>query len=382
METNAIATSKLRLLLNAEAFGFGPTAAIADCFPHLRKLFGTIGYVGKGHTLDLQRPLPYDRIHDLTALANGSVEESSALAEIFQQYDIFLTALDCEMAERALAAGLWTAIYDPLTWYWKTISPAVKACDLYIAQDFFGVRERMADQAECFGPAVVVPPIVSPTPTVSDDAPRDHVLLNLGGLNNPFWSAEETLAYARLVVASVVASVQPGAGEEPLPLIIAANSAIAAALPQYGVRNFSREQMQAVLANSRYAFMTPGLGNIYDAARHRVPTIWLPPANDSQGQQLDLLTGHGMSDGSLDWHSFTGNEAIDYKGNQAAILKRITAQVEATAGSAELQSALGRRMAQLVKTLASSGCSALTARFGSGGAEQLASILLDKAQSK
>ncbi|MDQ5932876.1 MAG: hypothetical protein QG574_160, partial [Cyanobacteriota bacterium erpe_2018_sw_21hr_WHONDRS-SW48-000092_B_bin.40] len=25
--------TKPRLLLNAEAFGFGPTAAIADCFP-------------------------------------------------------------------------------------------------------------------------------------------------------------------------------------------------------------------------------------------------------------------------------------------------------------------------------------------------------------
>jgi len=377
METNAIATSKLRLLLNAEAFGFGPTAAIADCFPHLRKLFGTIGYVGKGHTLDLQKPLPYDCIHDLTGF--DQLEEDAALADIFKQYDIFLTALDCEMAERALTAGLWTAIYDPLTWYWKSIAPVVKNCHLYIAQDFFGVRERMASQAECFGQAVVVAPIVSPTPAVSDDAPREHVLLNLGGLNNPFWSAQDTLAYARLVVESVVKS---GAVKEPL--IIAANSAIAKALPQYGVRNYSREQMQAVLANSRYAFMTPGLGNIYDAARHQVPTIWLPPANDSQGQQLDLLTAHGMADGSLDWHSFTEAEAIDYKGEQAAILKRITAQVESTAGSAELQAALTRRMSQLVETLASSGdasaCTALTARFGSGGAEQLASILLARAE--
>ena len=38
--------NKKRLLLNAEPFGFGPTAAIADCFPHLREHFGKVGYGG------------------------------------------------------------------------------------------------------------------------------------------------------------------------------------------------------------------------------------------------------------------------------------------------------------------------------------------------
>lgn len=30
--------------------------------------------------------------------------------------------------------------------------------------------------------------------------------------------------------------------------------------------------------------MTPGLGNIYDAATFAKHVVWLPPANDSQGQ--------------------------------------------------------------------------------------------------
>ncbi|MBS1993005.1 MAG: hypothetical protein JSS83_20950 [Cyanobacteria bacterium SZAS LIN-3] len=379
METNAIATSELRLLLNAEAFGFGPTAAIADCFPHLRKLFGTIGYVGKGHTLDLQKPLSYDAIHDLAVVGDG-VE----LDRLFAGYDVFLTALDFDMAERARRAGLWVAVYDPLTWYWKEISPAVRACHLYLAQDFFGVRERMVGEAESFGEAVVVPPIVSQTPSAPEDLPREHVLLNLGGLNNPYWTAEDTLAYARLVVSSVVQS-----GAVKLPLVIAANSVIAAALPEYGVRNFSREQMQGVLASASYALMTPGLGNIYDAARHNVPTIWLPPANDSQGQQLKLLEANGMADGSLDWETFvqSGDEAVaaaelDYKADQGDILKSITALVAGTAGSAELRAALTRRIAALIAGLEgdSGGCTALTARFGSGGAEQLALILRTRAR--
>ena len=135
MEKPATTASKARLLLNAEPFGFGPTAAIAECFLHLRPLFQTIGYLGKGHTLDLQKPLPYDRIHDLEREENPEA--------VFADYDIFFTALDFEMAGKALAHGLTVIIYDPLTWYWKTIPAVVRDVDLYIAQNFFGVEERL-----------------------------------------------------------------------------------------------------------------------------------------------------------------------------------------------------------------------------------------------
>lgn len=39
--------NETRLLLNAEPFGFGPTAAIASFFPLLRPHFENIGYIGK-----------------------------------------------------------------------------------------------------------------------------------------------------------------------------------------------------------------------------------------------------------------------------------------------------------------------------------------------
>ena len=50
----------LKLLLTAEAFGFGPSAAIAQIFKFLREYVHTIAFAGTGHTLDIQRPLYYD----------------------------------------------------------------------------------------------------------------------------------------------------------------------------------------------------------------------------------------------------------------------------------------------------------------------------------
>jgi hypothetical protein len=191
------------------------------------------------------------------------------------------------MAEKALGQGLTVCIYDPLTWYWKTIPAVVRDVDLYIAQNFFGVEERLKSAEFAAANCQTVAPIVGQQPDNQSngkaDSTKDLVLVNLGGLSNPLWTGNEALTYARQILEAVLPTL---AGQK---VVVAANSAISAALAHLGAKNLSREQMQVVLQQAKYALMTPGLGNIYDAARFDTPTIWLPPANDSQGQQLALL---------------------------------------------------------------------------------------------
>ncbi len=391
--------NKKRLLLNAEPFGFGPTAAIADCFPHLREHFGKVGYVGVGFTLDLQRPLPYDSLHDVTGVP---AELSDAvLADIFSQYDIFLTALDFCMAEKARAAGLTVVIYDPLTWYWKTIPQVVKDADLYIAQDFFGVRERLQQESHLFNAerVRVVPPIIGDVAHAS--GVRDTVLLNLGGLNNPFWSAEGTLAYARFIVEAFTAVAQNVEVVIAANKCIAANARIADELAEFGVKNLSRAEMQEVLKGAKFALMTPGLGNVYDAARFDIPTIWLPPANDSQGQQLFMLLEADMVDGHVDWHHLLPGKAIDYSAEQTVVLKKVALAVTKSCGSKTAKRVLERHLAESIESMdraiqwrmetrrssrerapAFSLTSQLVDKFGAGGAREVARLVAELANSK
>lgn len=383
------AMKKNRLLLNAEPFGFGPTAAIADCFPFLRKHFGTVGYVGVGFTLDLQRPLPYDSLHDITSVSPDELDEK--LAGIFAQYDLFLTALDFGMAEKAHAAGLTVCIYDPLTWYWKTIPPVVKDADLYIAQDFYGVRERFVSEPHLFNAQTVrvVPPIIGDI--AHAECARDTVLLNLGGLNNPFWSAEGTLAYARLIVEAFTQVVSDVDIVITGNKCITANARIAHELSEFGVKNLSRTQMQEVLKGARYALMTPGLGNIYDAARFDIPTIWLPPANDSQGQQLVTLAQNGMVDGFIDWHQLLGGEPIDYSADQTAVLEQVSAAVAVACSSAEAKVTLEKHLRARISALFgasatkpaghASWTAQLVDKFGAGGAREVAELVAELAKS-
>lgn len=376
MDNFRMGKSDVRILANAEPFGFGPAAALADFFPYLREKCSKLGYIGGGHTLDLQRPLAYDYIHDASGLPDDRIEQ--ILRGLRSHFSIFFTALDFRMAKLARNAGYTVCIYDPLTWYWTGIPRIAKHCDLYIAQDFYGVRERIRNDAHRFSNVEVVPPIVPVT------EPRRHrkdfALLNLGGLNNPYWTNGETSAYAKLVI-NAVAKIQE---QMKIPLIAAANSALAEEFADFGVRNYPRHEMQTYLAEAKYALMTPGLGNIYDAARYDTPTIWLPPANDSQGQQLQLLIENDATDGQVNWediHTLPTN--LNYTGHQSKILAKLSELLSRSDAGTETK--LAEQLLPKCKLLGSrfhygSRCSDLMLTFRSGGAERVANLVYSLSQ--
>jgi hypothetical protein len=130
--------------------------------------------------------------------------------------------------------------------------------------------------------------------------------------------------------------------------------------------------------------MTPGLGNIFDAARFGTPTIWLPPANDSQGRQLHMLAEREMVDGHLDWHTFISPQArIDYNAPQQEVLKQVAAHVDACAGNTRRRDSLKRTMTPMfdsLKTKLIGNATALMFELGSGGADKVASLVVEQAR--
>jgi hypothetical protein len=364
--------SKSRLLLNAEPFGFGPTAAVAAFFPYLRERFASISYIGKGHTLDLQQPLSYDAVHDLSDLSRE--DENRRIAEICKSNDILLTACDFGVAEQAMKSGCHVIIYDPLTWYWKNIPDVVKKTDLYLAQNFLGVSDRIAKDKDRFSQTKIVPPIVD---APDEHVERNYVLINLGGLRNPFLPSATLVDYAKVVLRAVSPCL-----EDTDSVVIATSNGIADSLSDDRAKSYSLSDMGKILERTKFAFMTPGLGNIYDAANHGIPTVWLPPANDSQGQQLRLLQSHNMCDGYVGWESITGAH-IDYSQDQNIVLQNIAQAIQTTTRYSHFQDACDAAMLR-EGTKSRSVAPSLTRlieKFGRGGAQNVANSVHDYAQS-
>ena len=291
----------LRVLVIAQAFGFGPAAAMAQVFDHLRPRVRYLAFAGTGHTCDIHMDLPYDAVHRLPDPGT-----SEALGRLLAKHHAALVSCDAPAGAAAKAAGIPFGFYDPIPWFWPQWPSVFESADLYMCQDFFGVRERVRDAGRN---VVIVPPML---PSASHAAAKRgrHVLVNLGGICNPLHSQEASVSYARLVMAIVPAAAQL------YPEIHVATSQLIANHIRHeapAAQTIPPRDVQRLLGTSELAAMTPGLGNIYEAAALAKRVFWLPPANASQGQQLVILQQRGLAPFAADWHDILPARApIDY----------------------------------------------------------------------
>lgn len=328
--------SDQKLLINAEPFGFGPAAAMAHVFPHLRPHIKEIGFIGAGHVLDLHRKLPYDKIHDVNP------QNADAFIEECKHYDLFLTASDFEAAALAKKAGCKVIIYDPLTWYWSQLPKIIFESDLYLAQNFYGVTQRL--EMSNIKQGRVVPPL---TQAIKNPAPNENTLfVNFGGLRNPFIKEKQLQEYVDFISNCIELTL----GNEFDEVKIGTSSSIANALTsRHPIQTYTPQNSQEMLASSRLVFMTPGLGNIYDAAEAKTQVFWLPPTNDSQGQQLRLLIKYGLDPLAIDWHDILDRDPINYFDSQDKVLKQIAEYMNEAAHSPKAMGKLSRHLRYLYR---------------------------------
>lgn len=179
---------------------------------------------------------------------------------------------------------------------------------LYIVQDFIGVKERLS--AELAGNrTVMVPPMVTiQVPSWE----RNFYLLNVGGLSNPYLSHQTIIQFAQLCGLAT-------SGYSTFPWHRLGNALVSEGAKSYGFHTVSPGEAAGLLSGCRVAVLTGGLGNIFDVASFRsIPAVFLPPFNDSQGQQLRLLKDRGLLDAWVDWQDI-GFDPIDYWADQPSV---------------------------------------------------------------
>lgn len=369
-----------RVLLNAESFGFGPSAAIAEMFPYFRDRVVCLSYIGTGHTLDLQMKLAYDQIFDYSADSLKSQKEKFWAAA--RNYDIFITACDFKAARWAKEMNLQVMIYDPLTWYWDKVPDIVTQSDFYVAQNFFGVAERLKLEAGSFPEYVIIPAIVSDLHETTEVKDQDLLLVNIGGLSNPYFAQVDLQEFAGNLLTAIRNLLEGEYGEVVCVTSASIRQAVQHICPAITLQP---QEVQRKLSASKLAIMTSGLGNIYEASAMQKQVIWLPPSNDSQGQQIKLLQQHGMVDYMIDWSDIFEDAPIDYFDSQekvmrqiAICMKRLSQEPEA---QAKFQTLLGKAF-QASKINKTSALVQLAATFGIQGAKKAVESMLQRMDKK
>ncbi|CAH0048175.1 unnamed protein product [Clonostachys solani] len=293
--------------VHAEAFGFGPSSLLLTLAPMLRKLASSIGphttteYVGHGHTLDLNTSPPWDNVHDCDTSTN---QGKQALGDLFQLQQPLLIVAVSDPAFVELMSGLGARrliVIDPLMWFWPSVPLAWANASLVIAVDYIGVRSRV-DEAKMRN-AVVVPPLVPSIGRSISKGPRKGTLVNLGGLQNPFISVDENIAFARLILSVVQQAIKARNHPDDLPLHFLTSQGVCAGMESDVATSTSPDKARVLLSECKTAFLTSGLSNIYDAADCGGRVVFLPATNQSQGEQPELMERDiGCSFTRIDWH--------------------------------------------------------------------------------
>lgn len=300
----------MKILLNAEAFGFGPSAGASVIFDIIKNNFNDyiVDYIGQGHTLDLQSKLSYSCIYEY--------QSENQFKELVKGYDFFITALDFEKAKFAKEVGIKTIVYDTLLWYWKDKS-IVQFADYYITQNFYGVKETLESMSNelIHTQTHIIPPLIQKKDL--NKKCEDFLLINFGGLENPYWTVEVTAHYIQKILSIILPIVQ---SQFKIIKIVCSQNHIPY-LKGFPVETASYKEMQNFLQKASLVIATSGLGNIYEIANYQVNSLFLPPVNDSQGQQLEILKQKGLIDNALDWSEFQCS--IDYFKNQLDVLNDI-----------------------------------------------------------
>ena len=216
------------------------------------------------------------------------------------------------------------------------------------------------------------------TPSGADIGARksEITLIDLGGLQDPFWPVEVPVAYARAVIEACGALAP---SDIPVHIVVSQGIAERLRIDRTSCRPLS--EMPTLLSRSHFAFLTPGLGNIYDAANSQTPAVWLPPANDSQGRQLHLLRSEGLYYPGADWEDL--GVRVDYLQEQSFVMAAIKERISwlgTVEGRARLVDTLRRSLSKLEATEQSSQDN-LIRKFGRGGADAVVTIVCDWIQS-
>ncbi|KAL7904553.1 hypothetical protein GGI35DRAFT_462671 [Trichoderma velutinum] len=316
---STVPVGQATIWVHAEAFGYGPSALALTILPKLRKLATASGgpvvleYIGEGHTLELNTSPPWDKVHKCSVLSPEGKEALINLVRLHRP-SLIISSVDEPFAEViSKLESTRLVVIDQLLWSWPSIPKPWRTAAKIVAVNYIGVHECILK--EHLDNAVVVPPLLPPTETISFTGPRKGTLINLGGLRNPFTPLSQNVAYATLILHVVKSAVETRNDPDDLPVQCIVSQEVNAGINSRLASSTTPTNARNLLARSKTAFLTSGRTNIYDAADCGGRVIFLPPTNKTQGLQPRLLKEKlGCSLTCIDWHDLNDTQhPIDYK---------------------------------------------------------------------
>ena len=185
---------------------------------------------------------------------------------------------------------------------WNDIPEYTRKVEVYAIQNFPGTSQKLS-RMKPDNPIVVGPIVDKPVLPLKK---LDQITLSFGGLESWLIKIGVDSDYPFIIASILVKAIQESHTKDKL--LVTGNSACMTKLRETykshaGIEFacLSHKRFLEELSKSRLFLTSPGLGATYEAFSHSIPTVFLPPQNYSQFQQLKLLRANGAAPYSFHW---------------------------------------------------------------------------------
>lgn len=242
----------MRILMDHSPTGFGPRGKATILAKALRNRCHEVGFT----------PVP---------VADLPMEEVEKILESGQplQWDLCFAVMSPGLAAFARKKRKPLAYLDSLFYMWDSIDETVLSADLYFAQNFPGVPEKINAWGKKINHPVIVGPIVPPDDTLINSS--KHVLITLGGDHS-------------LIPSGYASSIASFAHESlhPQPLVFCGD----------GWRDYPPDEYHTLVKQATCVIASPGLTGAFEAFACKKPVYFLPPQNFSQDQHYKVFQNY------------------------------------------------------------------------------------------
>lgn len=365
-------TGERRLVLCAQAVGYGPAAKLLAIAERLRAHHADCLFLGSGIAFELVSRSP-----DVIEAVEAKPGDARARRVIASARAV-VSVMDVEFARLALDLCKPLFAVDSLSWMRRPVPAEFLAARRYWVQNFPGVREHLA----AIGPAPsVVGPIVPARERERPSAPSG-VVVNLGGCDTPYVVAGDDAGYSDFVVRGLIDSELTSASSREI-FVMAGARCIERLRARYGASgvhfvSLPYGEALALRARATLVLTAPGVTTTLECFRSGTPTFFLPPQNYSQWLVLERLCGAGLAPHAFRWADHLEPGAFVEAWTPAERVSMVRRAIRSVAGDAAAGRAYREKLACVARAPTGSLARAQRAFFdtlGPNGAATIAAAL-------
>lgn len=335
-----------KLILTAENFAFGPIGKLLNVADLLKEQGHEMKFIGFGTSLQLAKHFPFNAVHEIDTDNKASI---LALEAIMVKGDILISSMDLASVIVAKKLGKPVVWIDCLFWFWDSIPEPLFDIDLYIRERSMDDSINDAKYSFKIKNLYNVGPIIG---RVKDIKRKRQALISYGGGEAYYWYKASIDTNYPFVMTNILLNYVNWTQFDKI--IVATNERIAAEL----VKRFPQAPFEFVclpyerflleLAQSEVALITPGLVTAETVFELGIPTIFLPPSNNSQYVQLDEFRECGLAPASVHLSDFMNKLELREKKLHES-MQEVLRQLRNLEQSTKIQASVGTRVRELVE---------------------------------